>query len=94
MSIARLQAQLRSNDCAVTVLEDGTSVLLNFANETLLTLNDTGTTIVEGIRGGAAESMILQQLVDRYAVDEAAARADLAAFLPRLSRALETPMEE
>ncbi len=83
-----LAESLKHTDCSVAHMPDGTAVLMNLRNETLLTLNGTAAFMLAGIREGLDEAGVAQRVVARYAVDEATACADVAEFAQKLAAAL------
>lgn len=88
MTIAALRTLLKQDDYAITLMDDGTGVLMDLRQEVLLTLNDTAAVILAGIDEGATEDDIVTRVILNFEVDEAAARSDVESFLAKLEQAL------
>lgn len=88
MPLNKLAAALRSDDCSMTELPDGTAVLMDLGSESVLTLNETAACMLASAREGLDEEAIVARVVERYDVDEATARADLSEFLRSLANSL------
>lgn len=72
----------------MTVMADGTGVLLDLRKESLLTFNATGTFIFGRLKEGDDEETIVSQVISTYAVDKATAQTDVADFIEQLQQAL------
>ena len=88
MSVKALSALLEQDTYTMTLMADGTGVLLDLHNESLLTFNDTGAFMFNLIKKGDSEEAIVAQVVTTYQVDEATARTDVDAFIGQLKKAL------
>lgn len=88
MSLKALTAVLNDDAYTMTVMADGTGVLLDLRNESLLTFNDTGAFMFGRIKGGDSEEAIVAQVVATYQVDAATAQSDLTIFVAQLKQAL------
>lgn len=88
MSLNALAAILKQDTYTMTLMADGTGVLLDLQNESLLTFNDTGAFMFVRIKEGVSEEAIVAQVVATYQVDEATAQADVAKFIDQLKQAL------
>lgn len=88
MPSTNLSQLLEQNDLTMTVMADGTGVLLDLRNETLLTFNETGSLMFSCLKGGKSEAEIVSCIIETYAVDQATAQADLASFMAELARAM------
>lgn len=64
------------------VIPSGDSLDLNM----MITLNDTGKFLWERIEQGAEEQELVQALLAEYEVDEATAKASVAAFVEKLKQ--------
>ena len=95
MSVKALAALLENDTYTMTEMADGTGVLLDLHNESLLTFNATGTFMFNLIKQGESEEAIVAQVVGTYQVDESTARTDVATFINQLQDALglESPGE-
>jgi len=84
--IAELADYLQQPDISLTVLADGSGVILDIAASQVITLNNTGTTLAEAMRDGARElDELTRQLSEEYDVDAATADAEIQAFCDTLS---------
>lgn len=88
MLVETLARQLERADYSITVLPDGSAVLLDLHQECVLTFNGTGALILAGIGKGESEIAIAQQLAQKYAVDAATAGADVRRFIGELADAV------
>lgn len=88
MSVETLRSLLEQDTCTMTVMADGTGVLLDLRNESLLTFNETGVFMCERIKQGDTPAAIVAQVVGTYQVDQATAQADVAVFVEQLAQAL------
>ena len=85
MAIDILSQILASERLTHTILADNTSVLLNVNGMRILSLNETGTFLVEAIKQGMrTEQQLVAALRQEFDVDEATARRDLEQFLKAL----------
>ncbi|AKS42512.1 PqqD family protein [Wenzhouxiangella marina] len=74
---------------ALTVLDDGSGVLLDQDAEALISLNATGLVLVEALKAGCRdEGQLADRLVERFRVDRPRAEADVTAFLRALADSL------
>jgi len=85
LAIDILSQILASDQLTHTILADNTSVLLNVNGMRVLSLNETGTFLVEAIKQGMrTEEQLVAALRQEFDVDEATARRDLEQFLKAL----------
>ena len=88
-SLAEIAAFLCSDRVTRTTLADGSGVVLDVRGLAVYSLNETGMFLVEAVCEGAVdEEALAARLVDAFAVDEAAARADVGEFVASLSNLL------
>lgn len=88
MSLKALSAALNEDSYTMTVMADGTGVLLDLKNESLLTFNDTGAFMFSRIKEGESAEAIVAQVLASYQVDEVTAQSDVDAFISQLDQAL------
>ena len=88
MSGTSLSALLQKDAYTIAEMPDGTSVLLDLENESLLTFNDTGAFMFSLVKDGESEEAIVAQVVAKYRVEDAMARLDVSAFIAQLKVAL------
>jgi hypothetical protein len=82
----RSESELRPHPkCLLTVLDDGTGVILNLDTKYYFTLNETGVALWQALEAGASTaSAIAAELVRRFEVDEAQALEDVREVLAEL----------
>jgi len=84
--VPALAAYLAQPEISLTVLADGSGVILDIGASQVITLNDTGVFLTEALKDGACSSEdLLKQLTDAYEVDTAEAEADVVAFVELLA---------
>lgn len=88
MCAKALAVLLEKETYTMTEMTDGTGVLLDLHNESLLTFNATGTFMFNRIKQGDDEQAIVAQVIATYHVDEATAQADVDTFIGQLKQAL------
>jgi hypothetical protein len=88
MSVQALRAALERDTCTMTVMADGTGVLLDLRNESMLTFNNTGTFMFGRLKEGDDLGTIVAQVISAYDVDESTALADVSSFVAQLQQAL------
>ena len=88
MSIDALSKLLQQDAYSMTIMPDGSGVLMDLHQETLLTFNGSAALMLEGIKDGKAASVIIGSVVERYEVDEETAAADLSRFVEELADAM------
>ncbi len=89
LTIEALSKILASDRLTHTILADNTSVLLNVNGMRILSLNETGSFLVEAIKGGAqTEQQLVAALRREFEVDETTALRDIAQFLDTLEKHL------
>jgi hypothetical protein len=88
MLVATLAEQLQHSDYSITTLPDGSAVLLDLHQESVLTFNGTAAFIVSCIAEGVGEDVIAGRVVGKYEVDETTARHDVARFVRELAQAV------
>jgi len=88
MRVTDLYQRLEGEDYSVTELPDGTAALLDLHRESLVTFNGTGAFMLSCVGEGISELDIVRRVVERYDVDETAARADVTGFLAQLADAV------
>ena len=89
----QIAAALKSQQLEFTKLADGTSVLLSIENRKVVTLNTSGTTMIEAMLKAESQDQLLKKLATTInrneQVDEHQIEQDLAEFLETVSQALE-----
>lgn len=88
MSLKALTAALNNDAYTMTVMADGTGVLLDLRNESLLTFNDTGAFMFGRIKEGDSEEAIVAQVITTYQVNESTAQEDVSHFIEQLTQTL------
>jgi hypothetical protein len=89
LDVETIAARLQSLRQDMTVLPDGSAVLLDLDGGQVLTLSETGTFLVERLQHGTTETDALAaDLCDAYAVEPDQARRDVDAFLRELAASL------
>ncbi len=89
MTIETLSRILVSERPTHMVLADNSSVLLNINGMRVLSLNETGCSLVEAIKRGApTEGELVAALCREFDVDRATASRDIEQFLNLLERHL------
>ena len=77
---------LRAHEkCLLTVLDDGTGVILNLDTKFYFTLNETGVALWQALEGGAGTAHeIARELAQKFEVEETEALDDVRAVLLEL----------
>lgn len=89
MSIDHIRRHLDSGRLSVTVMDDGSGVVLDGEREALFNMNATGLFIVERIQRGADSfDAVAEALAESFQIETPKARADVRKFLDDLSAAL------
>jgi len=89
MSIKHIEDQLNSGRLSVTVMDDGSGVLLDSEREALFNLNATGLFIVERIQTGCESiDSLAAELAAAFQVDSSRARSDAEKFIADLGATL------
>ncbi len=89
MPIQQLSEQLKQGRLSLTVMDDGSGVLLDVKEEALFSLNPTGLFLIQQLQDGEASlEMLAAALADQFQIDGAQARQDAEQFLNDLSAAL------
>jgi phosphatidylglycerophosphatase A len=88
MPVPLLSTLLQQGEYTITIMEDGTSVLMDLNNEALLTFNGTATLMLAAIEQGASSEAIVTQIIETYQIDRDTAQADVDEFIGNLTRAL------
>jgi hypothetical protein len=84
-----LLERLGAGDLALTVLPDGSAVILDVAGHQVLSLSKTGVVLVEQMRSGAGRiDDLAAALVQRFDVEMDEARRDTLEFVETLARAV------
>ncbi len=82
--LSRLGDLLRSDRFSRAKLTDGTGVMVDAARMRMLSLNETGLFLVEGLVSGLGAEALVERLVGEFDVSGLVARQDLERFLERL----------
>jgi len=82
--VGRLGALLRSPRFSRAKLTDGTGVMTDAASMRMLSLNETGMFLVEGLVSGLGLEGLVGRLVEEFHVSGPEARRDLERFLVEL----------
>jgi len=82
--VGRIGAVLRSDRFSRAKLTDGTGVMTDAASMRMLSLNETGMFLVEGLVSGLGREALVERLVEEFRVDGPAAHEDLERFLGEL----------
>lgn len=89
MSIERIANHLKAGRLNVTVMDDGSGVVLDGEREALFNLNATGLFIIEQIQGGCVcLEALAKELSAAFQVDPARARSDAERFITDISATL------
>jgi len=89
MSIKTIEKHLNAGRLSVTVMDDGSGILLDSEREALFNLNATGLFIIERIREGCGSLKALADaLAGAFEVDQKRARVDAEKFVTGLSASL------
>lgn len=91
--LRELAAEVTSNDRAVSVLRDGSGVVLDLPGMSVLSCNQAAMFIVNALRRGVSTvDELVSDLVSEFDVDRETAEQDLGRFLNELARALRDPV--
>jgi len=82
--VGRLGALLRSGRVSRAKLADGTGVMVDAGKMRMLSLNETGMSLVEGLVEGLGPEALVERLVKEFEVGAPAARRDVEKFLEEL----------
>ena len=82
--VGRIGALLRSERFSKAKLTDGTGVMTDAASMRILSLNETGIFLVEGLVSGLGLDTLVERLVGEFRVSAPEAREDLERFLGEL----------
>jgi hypothetical protein len=89
MSIRTIEDHLREGRLSVTVMDDGSGVLLDSEKEALFNLNATGLFIIERIRAGCGSvEAVADELARAFRIEHRRARSDAERFLSELEATL------
>jgi len=89
MSAETIAEAMTTGRLSLTVLDDGSGVLLDQEKEALLSLNTTGLAIVSAIADGCREEQDLaERLSQQFDIDPEKAKADVHHFLTQLTKVL------
>jgi hypothetical protein len=75
---------LRNNDVTWTSTDDGSVVVLDLRTSCYLSLNDSGAMLWRTLADGVTTEDLVGLLAARYLISDAAAEADVSAFLDAL----------
>lgn len=85
----RLRQHLASRGIELTTLADGTAVLLDLDGHRVLTLNATGTWIMQQVLGGAASTEAIgRSLSELHGISTNRAQSDVREFLSAINDVL------
>jgi len=82
--VGRIGALLRSERFSKAKLTDGTGVMTDAESMRILSLNETGIFLVEGLVSGLGLEALVERLVEEFRVSAPDAREDLERFLGEL----------
>jgi len=82
--VGRIGALLRSDRFSRAKLTDGTGVMTDAVSMRILSLNETGIFLVEGLVSGLGLDTLVERLVGEFRVSAPEARQDLERFLGEL----------
>jgi hypothetical protein len=82
--VGRIGALLRSDRFSRAKLTDGTGVMTDAVSMRILSLNETGIFLVEGLVSGLGLETLVERLVEEFRVSAPEARQDLERFLGEL----------
>lgn len=88
MAMSDFVRRHRAGEFSITTLPDGSGVLLDLEREVLLNFNATGAFMLACLAQGLSEGEVVQRVLERYAIDPATARADVAQFAEKLLQAI------
>jgi hypothetical protein len=89
MSIEELKNQLEQDRLSLTLMDDGSGVLLDARKEALFSLNPTGLFVVQQIEAGVDEIDVLARaMAERFRIDPEQARRDASDFIRALLETL------
>lgn len=83
--VQRLASLLRSSRFSRARLTDGTGVMTDATSLRMLSLNETGLFLVEGLVSGLGPEALVERVVAEFNVSAPEARRDLEKFLEELS---------
>lgn len=88
-AIAAIANALAAKQLTINSLDDGTSVVLDIKSEQMLTMNTSGTAIVQAIENGASSLTELSTLLtQRFEVSHARASNDARSFVESVAKLL------
>ena len=83
--LKEIASALRSDRLSYSSLTDGSGVILDMGGLQILTLNSTGSFLVQSLlAGNVDEAGLLESLMAEFEIDEIRAGADVQEFLERL----------
>lgn len=89
MSAVKIGEAMDAGRLSLTVLDDGSGVLLDQEKEALLSLNTTGLAIVSAIADGCREELRLaERLSQQFEIDNEKALTDVRHFINQLVKVL------
>jgi hypothetical protein len=89
MSIDRIKTHLDSGRLSVTVMDDGSGVVLDGEREALFNMNSTGLFIIDQIRRGSDSiDAVADALATTFQIKPSTARSDATRFIRDLSATL------
>ncbi|MEJ5207466.1 PqqD family protein [Denitratimonas sp. CY0512] len=88
MDIPEFARRIEEGHYGVTLLPDGTGVLLDLNQEALISFNATGAFILSCLRERMDESQVVAALIERFEVDDLTAGQDVPAFIAQLADAV------
>jgi len=76
---------MQADKYSYTVLADGTAVLMDIENLQVLSLNKTGSVLVQSLRNGETNTDSLAEIIaGEFSIDRETARSDTISFLEAL----------
>lgn len=88
MSVTALSNLLQQNDYSMTMMPDGSGVLMDLRHETLLTFNGSAALMLSCIQEGETEAAMVNRVVQKFAIDEETAATDVSRFVEELAEAV------
>jgi len=85
MSIRELKHQLEQDRLSLTLMDDGSGVLLDARKEALFSLNPSGLFVIQQVAAGVDRlDTLADAMVERFRIDAEQARRDAEAFIRAL----------
>jgi len=89
LQLAKITQYLSSNNVELTLLADGSGVLLDLEGHQVLSLNNTGATIAQALLQEKKDiNDVIAEFSDEYEITQDQAKTDIAEFLDEMHSAL------